>query len=254
MLGAPAVFAAAISLALGAGTHAAGDTVGRATRAIDAVDSSLARPIPRAPKPSSLVARTPTRSANAVPTGASVDAVGAAASMPAASAGTNGSAKPPPSGSTANEAVIAQSLKALSAQSTSPTATLVNGIAFAPAGAPPAVEGVIGAANMISDLPYVWGGGHGSWYASGYDCSGAVSFALHGGGLLNQPMTSGSLESYGAPGPGRWITIYANSVHAYAVIAGLRWDTVGDARGTGPRWHAEPPYPAGFVVRHPVGY
>jgi hypothetical protein len=174
--------------------------------------------------------------------------------MPAASAGTNGSAKPPSGGSAANAAVIAQSLRALSAQTTSPTATLVNGIAFAPAGAPAAVEGVIGAANMISDLPYVWGGGHGSWYASGYDCSGAVSFALHGGGLLNQPMTSGSLESYGAPGPGRWITIYANSVHAYAVIAGLRWDTVGDARGTGPRWHAEPPYPAGFVVRHPVGY
>ena len=174
---------------------------------------------------------------------------------PFASAGTNGSAKPPPSGSTANEAVIAQSLKALSAQSTSPTATLVNGIAFAPAGAPPAVEGVIGAANMISDLPYVWGGGHGSWYASGYDCSGAVSFALHGGGLLNQPMTSGSLESYGAPGPGRWITIYANSVHAYAVIAGLRWDTVGDARGErGRAGTQKPPYPAGFVVRHPVGY
>lgn len=174
--------------------------------------------------------------------------------MPAASAGTNGSASPPPAGSDTNKQVVAQSLKALSAQTTSPTATLVSGIAFAPAGAPAAVEGAIGAANMISDLPYVWGGGHGSWYASGYDCSGAVSFALHGGGLLNQPQTSGSLESYGAPGPGRWITIYANATHAYAVIAGLRWDTVGDARGSGPRWHAEPPYPAGFVVRHPFGY
>ena len=251
------MFAAAISLALGAGAHAAGDTVGSATRAIGAVDASLSRPVPAAPQRPSLESRTATRRGipgAAARTGASVDAVGAAASMPAASAGTNGSASPPPAGSDTNKQVVAQSLKALSAQTTSPTATLVSGIAFAPAGAPAAVEGAIGAANMISDLPYVWGGGHGSWYASGYDCSGAVSFALHGGGLLNQPQTSGSLESYGAPGPGRWITIYANATHAYAVIAGLRWDTVGDARGSGPRWHAEPPYPAGFVVRHPFGY
>jgi hypothetical protein len=81
-----------------------------------------------------------------------------------------------------------------------------------------------------------------------------VSFALYGAGLLDTPLTSGSLESYGEPGPGRWITIYANATHTYAVIAGLRWDTVGDAQGTGPRWHPEPPYPEGFVVRHPAGY
>ena len=116
------------------------------------------------------------------------------------------------------------------------------------------MQGAIAAANMITNTPYIWGGGHGSWFAAGYDCSGAVSFALHGGGLLDRPLTSGQLESYGQPGPGRWITIFANATHAYAEIAGLRWDTVGDARGSGPRWHEEPPYPAGFVMRHPAGY
>jgi hypothetical protein len=129
-----------------------------------------------------------------------------------------------------------------------------DGLASAPESAPPAVKAAIAAANSISTTPYIWGGGHGSWYSAGYDCSGAVSFALYGAGLLDTPLTSGSLESYGEPGPGKWITIYASATHAYVEIAGLRWDTVGDASGTGPRWHTEPPYPEGFVVRHPVGY
>ena len=134
------------------------------------------------------------------------------------------------------------------------TAVLSGTLASAPESAPPAVKAAIAAANSISTTPYVWGGGHASFYSSGYDCSGAVSFALYGAGLLDTPLTSGSLESYGEPGPGKWITIYANATHAYAEIAGLRWDTVGDAEGTGPRWHQEPPYPEGFVVRHPPGY
>jgi membrane-bound lytic murein transglycosylase B len=129
-----------------------------------------------------------------------------------------------------------------------------DGLASAPRSAPPAVKAAIAAANSIATTPYVWGGGHGSWYSYGYDCSGAVSFALYGAGLLDTPLTSGALESYGEPGPGRWITIYANATHTYMVVAGLRWDTVGDAQGTGPRWHPEPPYPEGFVVRHPTGY
>jgi soluble lytic murein transglycosylase-like protein len=136
-----------------------------------------------------------------------------------------------------------------------PSAVLTSdGLASAPQSAPPAVKAAIEAANSIATTPYVWGGGHGSWYSAGYDCSGAVSFALYGAGLLDTPLTSGSLESYGEPGPGKWITIYASATHAYVEIAGLRWDTVGDASGTGPRWHTEPPYPEGFVVRHPVGY
>jgi membrane-bound lytic murein transglycosylase B len=135
-----------------------------------------------------------------------------------------------------------------------PSAVLSNGFASAPQDAPAAVKAAISAANSIATTPYVWGGGHGSWYSSGYDCSGAVSFALYGAGLLDTPLTSGALESYGEPGPGRWITIYASPTHTYMEVAGLRWDTVGDAQGTGPRWHPEPPYPEGFVVRHPAGY
>lgn len=126
--------------------------------------------------------------------------------------------------------------------------------ASVPSSAPPAIQAAIEAANSIATTPYIWGGGHGSWIAPGYDCSGAVSFALYGAGLLDRPLTSGELERYGEPGPGRWITIYASPTHTYAEIAGLRWDTVGDASGTGPRWHIEPPYPDGFVVRHPTGY
>jgi hypothetical protein len=100
----------------------------------------------------------------------------------------------------------------------------------------------------------VWGGGHASWYSNGYDCSGSVSFALFGGGMIPRPLTSGDLEGWGAPGPGKWITVYANGGHTFAEIAGLRWDTVGDAQGTGPRWHLAPASGAGFVVRHPPGY
>ena len=96
---------------------------------------------------------------------------------------------------------------------------------------------MINNANSIVGRPYIWGGGHGSWYSYGYDCSGSVSFALFGGGLIPRPLTSGALEGWGAPGPGKWITVYANAGHTFAEIAGLRWDTVGDENGTGPRWH-----------------
>jgi hypothetical protein len=133
--------------------------------------------------------------------------------------------------------------------------TLVGERALPPPGAPLAVKRVIAAANRIRSTPYIWGGGHARWWDRGYDCSGSVSYALHGGGLVESPLVSSSFMTWGEPGPGSWITIYANRQHVYAVIAGLRWDTGGDLAGTtGPRWHAEPPYPKGFVVRHPVGY
>ena len=136
-----------------------------------------------------------------------------------------------------------------------PRAALTGDLASAPRNAPPAVKAVIAAANSIAHTPYVWGGGHGSWYSYGYDCSGAVSFALYGAGLLDTPLTSGALESYGEEGPGKWITIYANATHTYMTVAGLRFDTSGNPEGvSGPRWHVEPPYPEGFVVRHPAGY
>ena len=134
-------------------------------------------------------------------------------------------------------------------------AVLMGNVASVPRSAPQAVKAVIAAANSITHTPYVWGGGHGSWYSYGYDCSGSVSFALHGAGLLDTPLVSGALASYGEPGPGQWITIYANATHVYMEVAGLRFDTSGNAGGeSGPRWHAEPPYPEGFVVRHPTGY
>ena len=132
-------------------------------------------------------------------------------------------------------------------------AALVGSRAIAPLNAPAMVKRVIAAANHIRLTPYVWGGGHASFYSYGYDCSGSVSFALFGGGLIPEPLTSGALEGWGAPGPGKWITVYANAGHTFAEIAGLRWDTVGDENGTGPRWHLAPTSTAGFVARHPPG-
>ena len=133
------------------------------------------------------------------------------------------------------------------------SALLLNRTALAPPSAPDPIRQMISAANQIVGQPYQWGGGHGSFQSKGYDCSGAVSYALAGAGLLRTPLASGQFMSYGIPGPGRWLTIYAKSGHVYAVIAGLRWDTVGDARGSGPRWHPYDAYPQGLVARHLPG-
>jgi cell wall-associated NlpC family hydrolase len=117
-------------------------------------------------------------------------------------------------------------------------------------------EGVVGrviaAADEIATRPYVWGGGHGSFVSDGYDCSGSVSYALHGGGLLSSPEDSTGLESYGEAGPGRDITIYANSEHAFMVIDGKRFDTVALSE-TGTRWSDSMTSTSGYVVRHPSG-
>src|ERR1700742_4206284 len=123
--------------------------------------------------------------------------------------------------------------------------------ASAPEAAPEQVKGAIAAANAIAMTPYIWGGGHASFECSGYDCSGAVSYALHGGGLLESPLDSTGLETWGEAGPGKWITVYANAEHAWMIIGGLAFDTVG---GPGPRWHSSPvDSPEGFIVRHPPG-
>jgi cell wall-associated NlpC family hydrolase len=172
--------------------------------------------------------------------------------LPPASAGTNGSYVPPPAAE--RETITPRTMAKLEQRAASGSAVLLSGVALAPPSAPQAIKAAISAANTIIGRPYIWGGGHASWYSRGYDCSGAVSYALAGGGFLPAPLTSSQLESWGAPGPGRWLTVYANAGHAYAVIAGLRWDTVGDARGTGPRWHPALPYPEGFVARHPPGF
>ncbi len=135
-----------------------------------------------------------------------------------------------------------------------------DGTAVPPTDAPPPVRKAINAGNRIHTLPYIWGGGHNRKFKGrGYDCSGAVSYVLHAAGLLKTPMDSGSLaRSWGAPGGGSWITVYANKSHAYAVIAGLRWDTsaVGESlnQGSGPRWRATQRPPAGYTARHFPGY
>ena len=137
------------------------------------------------------------------------------------------------------------------------TATLnSDGSATAPANAPQQVKDAIAAANAIRDTPYVWGGGHGSFESSGYDCSGAVSYALHGGGFLDSPLDSTAFMSWGEPGVGNWITVYANSGHAYAMIAGLRWDT-SDSGGDGPSWadySSSWEQSQGFTATHPAGF
>lgn len=135
-------------------------------------------------------------------------------------------------------------------------AQLVDGMAIAPASAPAAVKKVIEAANRIRTKPYIWGGGHGQWWDNGYDCSGAVSYALRGAGLLSAPLDSTGLMSWGEPEAGSWISVYANAGHTYAVIAGLRWDTAGAVGETGPRWYANPRsvVSGSFAVRHPLGY
>jgi hypothetical protein len=141
-------------------------------------------------------------------------------------------------------------------------ATIWNGRALAPASAPIRVKRVIESANEIVNKPYRYGGGHrpyGRQLDSGYDCSGAVSHALHGGGFLRSPLPSGPMMSWGRSGPGRWMTVYAHGGHAYLVVAGLRFDTSmrdPDAPGpsTGPRWSRTLRRSAAFVPRHPRGY
>jgi hypothetical protein len=125
------------------------------------------------------------------------------------------------------------------------------GEAAAPFNAPQVVIDVVQAANQIALTPYRWGGGHGAWRDKGYDCSGSVSFALAAAGLLNQPLDSTRFMTYGAPGTGKWITIYANASHAFMTIAGLRFDTGGLRTGT--RWQASMRPTASFVARHPPG-
>jgi len=131
-------------------------------------------------------------------------------------------------------------------------AVLSHGTARAPSGAPLAVRLAIRAANHIRHRPYVWGGGHGSFRAHGYDCSGAVSYVLHSARLLSFPEVSGALARWGARGSGKWITVYANRGHAFMVIAGLRFDTSGQGQ-SGPRWRPERRWLRGFHRRHPLG-
>jgi hypothetical protein len=129
-----------------------------------------------------------------------------------------------------------------------------NGVAYAPSKAPRQVKLVIWAANQLRGKPYKWGGGHGRWKDSGYDCSGAVSYALRAAGLIGAPLNSGGFTRYGKSGLGRWISIYANNGHMFMVVAGLRFDTSAYGYGDrGPRWRLTGRPARGFKVRHPAG-
>lgn len=135
-----------------------------------------------------------------------------------------------------------------------PTAQLsVDGrTAIPPVSAPDPVKNAIYAANKITRKPYIYGGGHRQWTDRGYDCSGSVSYALHGGGLLNAPLPSTGFMKWGLPGRGLWITVFTNPGHAYMVIAGLRFDTSGPGQ-RGPRWRKVARISSSFSARHPIG-
>jgi cell wall-associated NlpC family hydrolase len=129
-----------------------------------------------------------------------------------------------------------------------------DGTATAPASAPETVKQIIEAGNRIIDKPYKYGGGHGKWEDSGYDCSGSMSYALHGAGLLDKALTSGEFSSFGEAGEGEWVTTYGSGGHSYMVVAGLRWDTgYNDSASDGPDWSTKMRPASGYTARHPEG-
>ncbi len=128
-----------------------------------------------------------------------------------------------------------------------------NGTIPIPSGVPEVVQKVIAGGNAIADFPYIWGGGHASFVANGYDCSGSVSYALAAGGLLSAPLVSGDLATWGEPGPGRWITIYANAGHTFMDVDGIWFDTAGRSGPYASRWLVATPPLEGYAVRHPQG-
>jgi cell wall-associated NlpC family hydrolase len=165
----------------------------------------------------------------------------------------------PPTTTTTGGQTYGEANPATTVVATGPQATILpNGLAAAPESAPQEVKDAIAAANAIVGKPYVYGGGHNAKFLSrGYDCSGTVSYLLHGGDLLKAPLDSGSFMTWGAAGAGTWFTIYTNPGHAFAIVAGLRLDTsaAGDpSGGKGPRWRPTLRTTKGFKARHPVGW
>jgi len=184
-------------------------------------------------------------------TGSAASATGGAAPTGASSAPVTTNPFPPSGTSSAKGPTVRPQLLVPGT-----TARYVNGLAAAPMEAPAAVQQMIWAGNELIGLPYVWGGGHGSWIARGYDCSGTVSFALHAAGLLSTPEDSSELEGFGSHGIGRWVAVFGNSGHAYMTIAGLRLDTSSaddPSNQQGPRWRPLRTENSGYVVRHPLG-
>jgi cell wall-associated NlpC family hydrolase len=156
----------------------------------------------------------------------------------------------------ASDATIRQELAASGMSANASQATITaDGLAVPPINAPPAVQQIIQAGNEIAHLPYVWGGGHGTYVDTGYDCSGSISFVFEAAHLLSSPVVSGDLMNWGAAGPGKWVTVFANAGHTFMYIAGLRFDTVALSQ-TGSRWSnrsANEPDLRSFAIRHPPG-
>jgi hypothetical protein len=176
-----------------------------------------------------------------------------------AQASTTGGTSYPTSSPRGATAAQAPASTAAPASTTAPATTVTpaatvgaDGLAVAPAGAPVQVVALIATGNAIASLPYKYGGGHTSFDDTAYDCSGSVSYALHGAGLLDTTLDSTGLARWGQAGPGAWITIYANKVHTYLIVAGLRFDTSGQKKA-GTRWQAAPRSNRTFRVRHPAG-
>jgi hypothetical protein len=186
-----------------------------------------------------------------------VRAVGPGEAPPAdgvtAGSGTVGSGRPPTDAEVRGELVdFRRHLQGVGAPRGAVPSVRPDGTAVAPRSVPDVVAAVIAAGNEIATKPYKWGGGHGAWRDSGYDCSGSISFALAGAGLLESPLTSGGFMRWGDPGPGRYITIFANNGHVFMVVAGLRFDTSGAQGGT--RWQpAGGRSYGGFTAVHPPG-
>ncbi len=177
--------------------------------------------------------------AAAVPTGTT--------SATSSNSGGAGTTPPPPGVSTPERPIVAGYV-----------AKIVGGVAYAPSYAPIQVQQAIWAGNQIRNKRYIWGGGHSSFKAAGYDCSGAVSFVLHAAGLLKTPFDSSDFMRWGAKGLGQWITVYTNPGHAFVQIAGIRFDTSAEADpnpppGSGPRWRPLFTHPRGFSARHLAG-
>jgi hypothetical protein len=247
----PLIAAVAAALVAAAGVAAASGGSGdeRARPAAAHADAA-----PRAELPPLPAHRSPTV---VEPVAGGTEAAGTAPASSASDRAPAASASPRSASAPGRGRVAAPDDLALSRPSTAgdgvhDATALPNGIALPPLEAPTAVRQIIEAGNVIARSPYLWGGGHGKWLDTGYDCSGSVSFALAAAGLLDAPLASGPLMSWGEPGPGRWVTIWSSPSHVFMTVAGIRFDTSGQ-RVTGSRWQNDMRSTAGFVARHPRG-
>jgi len=204
----------------------------------DASSAGAAAPSPSAPQAVDRLVRHP-------------HAVDPSAGVPAGRSGVvarESAALPRPQ----SDAEIRRALAASGIPAGERAALTSGGLAVAPLDAPPVVQAVIQAGNQIARLPYRYGGGHATWIDTAYDCSASISFAFAAAGLISAPMVSGDLARWGDPGPGRWISVFANGGHTFMFVAGLRFDT-GGLSATGSRWQASTRSTAGFAERHPPG-